>query len=58
MIEIKKKILQIELEIERLAIRTQKELVLLHKEGGDRPNNTIDWLNMRQWITSHHHILC
>ncbi|XP_073984115.1 patatin like phospholipase domain containing sws isoform X3 [Rhodnius prolixus] len=49
---------KIEQEIERLAIRTQKELVLLHKEGGDRPNNTIEWLNMRQWISCHHHILC
>ncbi|CAH1402894.1 unnamed protein product [Nezara viridula] len=49
---------KIELEIERLSIRTQKELVLLHKEGVERPNNTIEWLNMRQWISSHHHILC
>ncbi|KAK9498344.1 hypothetical protein O3M35_002998 [Rhynocoris fuscipes] len=49
---------KIEQEIERLAIRTQKELVLLHKEGSERPSNTIDWLNMRQWISCHHHILC
>ncbi|XP_024083755.1 neuropathy target esterase sws isoform X1 [Cimex lectularius] len=49
---------KIEQEVERLGIKTQKELVLLHKEGGDRPSNTIEWLNMRQWISSHHHILC
>ncbi|XP_049821683.1 neuropathy target esterase sws isoform X3 [Aethina tumida] len=48
---------KVEKEIERLAMRTQKELVLLHREDG-RPNNTIAWLNMRTWIQSHHHILC
>ncbi|CAB0032675.1 unnamed protein product [Trichogramma brassicae] len=37
----------------------QKELVLLHKEqGGQRPTNTVQWLNMRSWISSHHHIQC
>ncbi|CAH0558713.1 unnamed protein product [Brassicogethes aeneus] len=48
---------KVEKEIERLAMRTQKELVLLHREDG-KPNNTIAWLNMRTWIQSHHHILC
>uniref|UniRef100_A0ABD2W0V5 Neuropathy target esterase sws n=1 Tax=Trichogramma kaykai TaxID=54128 RepID=A0ABD2W0V5_9HYME len=48
-----------EREVERLAMRTQKELVLLHKEqGGQRPTNTVQWLNMRSWISSHHHIQC
>ncbi|XP_043254302.1 neuropathy target esterase sws isoform X2 [Colletes gigas] len=48
-----------EREIERLVMRTQKELVLLHKEqSGQRPTNTVQWLNMRSWISSHHHILC
>ncbi|XP_053987250.1 neuropathy target esterase sws isoform X1 [Hylaeus volcanicus] len=48
-----------EREIERLVMRTQKELVLLHKEqSGQRPTNTVEWLNMRSWISSHHHILC
>ncbi|XP_076654539.1 patatin like phospholipase domain containing sws isoform X1 [Halictus rubicundus] len=47
-----------EREIERLVMRTQKELVLLHKEGGQRPSNTVQWLNMRSWISSHHHIQC
>uniref|UniRef100_A0A0A9XBN8 Neuropathy target esterase sws n=1 Tax=Lygus hesperus TaxID=30085 RepID=A0A0A9XBN8_LYGHE len=49
---------KIEQEIERLGIRTQKELVLLHKEGCEQPSNTLEWLNMRQWITCHHHLLC
>ncbi|XP_074028939.1 patatin like phospholipase domain containing sws isoform X1 [Leptinotarsa decemlineata] len=48
---------KVEKEIERLAIRTQKELVLLHKEGG-KPHNTIAWLNMRTWVSSHHHLVC
>ncbi|XP_030755536.1 neuropathy target esterase sws isoform X3 [Sitophilus oryzae] len=48
---------KVEKELERLAIRTQKELVLLHKEGG-KPQNTIGWLNIRSWVSSHHHILC
>lgn len=49
---------KMEKEVERMAMRTQKELVLLHKEGGDRPSNTVAWLNMRNWVSSHHHILC
>ena len=48
-----------EREVERLAMRTQKELVLLHKEqSGERPSNTVQWLNMRSWVSSHHHIQC
>ncbi|XP_033229070.1 neuropathy target esterase sws [Belonocnema kinseyi] len=48
-----------EREVERLAMRTQKELVLLHKEqSGLRPTNTVEWLNMRSWVSSHHHIQC
>uniref|UniRef100_A0AAR5PSE1 Neuropathy target esterase sws n=1 Tax=Dendroctonus ponderosae TaxID=77166 RepID=A0AAR5PSE1_DENPD len=49
---------KVEKELERLAIRTQKELVLLHKEGGGKPKNTIGWLNIRSWVSSHHHIVC
>lgn len=48
-----------EREVERLVMRTQKELVLLHKEqSGQKPNNTVAWLNMRSWVSSHHHIQC
>ncbi|XP_060812477.1 neuropathy target esterase sws isoform X3 [Bombus pascuorum] len=48
-----------EREVERLVMRTQKELVLLHKEqSGQRPTNTVEWLNMRSWVSSHHHIQC
>ncbi|XP_026728766.1 neuropathy target esterase sws isoform X1 [Trichoplusia ni] len=49
---------KIEKEIERLAIRTQKELVLLHREGGANPSGTVHWLNMRSWVSQHHHVRC
>lgn len=43
--------------MEHLAFRTQKELVLLHKEGS-RPKDTALWLNARTWCSSHHHLQC
>ncbi|XP_072935292.1 neuropathy target esterase sws [Epargyreus clarus] len=49
---------KIEKEIERLAIRTQKELVLLHREGGPNPCGTVHALNMRTWLSQHHHVRC
>lgn len=47
-----------EKDVERLAVRTQKELVLLHRENTERPSNTVLWLNARTWVSSHHHIKC
>ncbi|KAG7303886.1 hypothetical protein JYU34_010791 [Plutella xylostella] len=49
---------KIEKEIERLAIRTQKELVLLHRANGPAPSGTVHWLNMRSWVSQHHHVRC
>ena len=50
---------KLEREIDRLAMRTAKELVLLHNEGTNtRPTNTISWLNMRAWVSRHHHVQC
>ncbi|XP_047104314.1 neuropathy target esterase sws isoform X3 [Schistocerca piceifrons] len=49
---------KIEKEIERLAVRTQKELVLLHRDRSKKPKNTVAWLNNRNWVSAHHHILC
>lgn len=50
---------KIEKEIEKFTVRTQKELVLLHHGSRtDLPSNTVAWLNMRNWISSHHHIKC
>lgn len=50
--------MQMEKDVERLAMRTQKELVLLHRETAERPTNTVLWLNARSWVSSHHHIQC
>ncbi|KAM7350594.1 patatin like phospholipase domain containing sws isoform 3-T3 [Cochliomyia hominivorax] len=48
-----------EREIDRLAMRTQKELVLLYSENdSSKPSNTLQWLNARPWVTKHHHIQC
>lgn len=47
-----------EKEIDKSALRTQKELVLLHREMTTRPINTLQWLNVRPWVTKHHHIQC
>ncbi|XP_039498770.1 neuropathy target esterase sws isoform X3 [Drosophila santomea] len=48
-----------EREIDRLAMRTQKELVLLYPEDTNaKPANTLSWLNARPWVTKHHHVLC
>lgn len=47
-----------EKEIDKSASRTQKELVLLHRETTTRPVNTLQWLNIRPWVTKHHHIHC
>ncbi|XP_064458537.1 neuropathy target esterase sws-like isoform X1 [Ornithodoros turicata] len=49
---------RLEKQVENVAQRTQKELVLLHHEGADRPRNTVTWLNIRSWCSSHHHIRC
>ena len=39
-------------------MRAQKELILLHKEDAETPKGTLEWLNARGWLTSHHHIRC
>ncbi|XP_018493909.1 patatin-like phospholipase domain-containing protein 7 [Galendromus occidentalis] len=49
---------QLEKQAESIAKRTQKELVLLHREGGPPPQNTVEWLNIRSWCSSHHHLRC
>jgi lysophospholipid hydrolase len=49
---------KIEKQLEQIAVRTQKELVLLHRQDAERPKNTVKWLNMRSWCSSFHHIRC
>ncbi|CAF1139259.1 unnamed protein product, partial [Didymodactylos carnosus] len=48
----------VENEIERIAVRAQKELILLHRMDSQKPKGTARWLNMRDWVTFHHHIRC
>ncbi|KAM8886484.1 patatin-like phospholipase domain-containing protein 7 isoform 2-T2 [Spinachia spinachia] len=49
---------ELEKMLEGSAVRAQKQLVLLHREDGPPPKGTADWLNMRRWISSHHHLSC
>lgn len=44
--------------LEGSAVRAQKQLVLLHREDGPPPRGTVDWLNMRSWISRHLHLSC
>ncbi|CAG0919167.1 unnamed protein product [Notodromas monacha] len=49
---------KIERELDKMSIRTQKELVLLHRDPKNKPSNTAAWLNVRSWCSNHHHIRC
>uniref|UniRef100_A0A673BN17 Patatin-like phospholipase domain containing 7b n=1 Tax=Sphaeramia orbicularis TaxID=375764 RepID=A0A673BN17_9TELE len=49
---------ELERMLEGSAVRAQKQLVLLHKEDGPPPKGTAEWLNMRSWISRHHHLSC
>lgn len=44
--------------LESSAVRAQKQLVLLHREDGPPPAGTVEWLNMRSWISRHLHLSC
>uniref|UniRef100_A0A8C5DSU0 lysophospholipase n=1 Tax=Gouania willdenowi TaxID=441366 RepID=A0A8C5DSU0_GOUWI len=49
---------ELERMLERSAVRAQKQLVLLHREDGPQPKGTVEWLNMRSWISRHLHLSC
>ncbi|XP_052697181.1 patatin-like phospholipase domain-containing protein 7 isoform X2 [Crassostrea angulata] len=49
---------EIEKQMETMSVRAQKELILLHREDADTPKGTVEWLNARGWLSSHHHIKC
>ncbi|VDO80221.1 unnamed protein product [Soboliphyme baturini] len=46
----------VEQQLENLAVRAQKQLILLWKEDTVRPKKTADWLDHRGWISAHHHL--
>lgn len=48
----------VEQHLEYLSVKSQKGLILLHKRDAEKPENTIEWLKIRTWISSHHHIRC
>ncbi|XP_075999454.1 patatin-like phospholipase domain-containing protein 7a isoform X2 [Genypterus blacodes] len=49
---------ELERMLEGSAVRAQKQLVLLHREDGPPPKGTVNWLNMRSWISRHLHLSC
>ncbi|XP_030598678.1 patatin-like phospholipase domain-containing protein 7a [Archocentrus centrarchus] len=49
---------ELERMLEGSAVRAQKQLVVLHREDGPPPKGTVDWLNMRSWISRHLHLAC
>uniref|UniRef100_A0A3B5L715 lysophospholipase n=1 Tax=Xiphophorus couchianus TaxID=32473 RepID=A0A3B5L715_9TELE len=49
---------ELERMLEGSAVRAQKQLVLLHREDGPTPQGTVNWLNMRSWISRHLHLSC
>ncbi|KAG7234276.1 hypothetical protein INR49_005237 [Caranx melampygus] len=49
---------ELERMLESSSVRAQKQLVLLHREDGPPPKGTAEWLNMRSWISRHHHLSC
>ncbi|XP_012992269.2 patatin-like phospholipase domain-containing protein 7 isoform X1 [Esox lucius] len=49
---------ELERMLEGSAVRAQKQLVLLHREDGPPPQGTVEWLNMRSWISKHLHLSC
>ncbi|KAJ8263373.1 hypothetical protein COCON_G00158300 [Conger conger] len=49
---------ELERMLEGSAVRAQKQLILLHREDGPPPSGTVEWLNMRSWISRHVHLSC
>lgn len=47
---------QVEQLLESLAVRAQKELILLWGEENERPQRTAEWLDVRGWVSSHYHL--
>ncbi|KFD48177.1 hypothetical protein M513_10963 [Trichuris suis] len=46
----------IEQQLEKLAVRAQKELILLWEDTIKNPKRTAEWLDLRGWVSSHYHI--
>ncbi|XP_055349983.1 patatin-like phospholipase domain-containing protein 7 isoform X2 [Paramacrobiotus metropolitanus] len=48
----------LEKQLDVMDLRAEKRLVLLHRPDAVIPKNTADWLNIRGWLSAHHHIKC
>ncbi|XP_063690597.1 patatin-like phospholipase domain-containing protein 7 isoform X4 [Bolinopsis microptera] len=48
----------IEVSLNSMSVRAQKELILLHPDTAKEPTNTVAWLNARGWVSSHLHVRC
>ncbi|CDW55863.1 neuropathy target esterase [Trichuris trichiura] len=46
----------IEQQLEKLAVRAQKELILLWEDTIKNPKHTAEWLDLRGWVSSHYHV--
>ncbi|XP_077326149.1 patatin-like phospholipase domain-containing protein 6 isoform X1 [Lithobates pipiens] len=47
---------ELEKFLENSPIRAIKQLVLLHQMDGPMPSDTVEWLKLRTWISTHFHI--
>ncbi|XP_074600468.1 patatin like phospholipase domain containing sws [Brevipalpus obovatus] len=47
---------RVEEQMDRLSLGAERGLILLHEHATQPPSNTVAWLNMRSWCSSHHHL--
>ncbi|XP_041443064.1 patatin-like phospholipase domain-containing protein 6 isoform X1 [Xenopus laevis] len=47
---------ELESFLENSPVRALKQLVLLHHTDGSAPSGTVEWLNLRSWVSGHFHI--
>ena len=48
----------LEQQLNKLATRTRKELVLLYFDENAHPKNTAEWRSRREWCSTHYHVRC
>ncbi|XP_031755196.1 neuropathy target esterase isoform X1 [Xenopus tropicalis] len=47
---------ELEIFLESSPVRALKQLVLLHHTEGPAPSGTVEWINLRSWVSGHFHI--
>lgn len=48
----------IEEQLDDYSPLSHRELILLHRDGSEKPKDTANWLTIHSWCSSHHHIRC